>query len=188
MLNLLRSARLASRCLVHAPTPSASLPTFSPSTFRLASSATAPAPSPLSAPTGTKPASPAGASAPRAAKHKKNKSKAAQAAALASAVPRPPASASTAALSPATSTSTPTAAFASAFGKEQNLATFANLLEFNLRSGASKAGVPADGQAIALTTAESFDTSALLKTLEHLGLLRGDPETGLGAGESGLPG
>lgn len=187
MFTLLRSAKLAHRHSAHAPTPFAFLPTLPTLTtaFRLASSTSSPPPLPP-LPTAI-PKPPTTPSTPRAAKHKKNKSKAAQAAALASAVPRPQASAST---TPSAATSTSTSAFASsgfaaAFGKEQKLADFANLLEFSLRNGngAGGTGVPADGQAIALTTAEGFDTSALLKTLDHLGLLTGEVGTGLGAGE-----
>lgn len=167
MFNFLRPAALATRQLAR---PQLTPLRFAPS-LRLSSSESLPtAPiSPSTADAATTPAKPS-ATPLRPQKHKKNKTKAAQAAALASSVPRPPAQAASS-----------TAPFAPT--SEPPLATFASLLELGLRGKSDKGGRAADGQAIALTTAESFDTPALLKTLQSLGLLQGDPENGLGPGK-----
>lgn len=165
MFSLLRSSRLASRQLT--PTATA-VPSWTGVCLRLSSSTTTPPSAPPPS---------ASASTSRPQKHKKNKSKAAQAAALASAVPRPSSSPTSAPSASSLLSSAP-----SATTREPPLATFASLLELGLRG--NKAGAPADGQAIALTTAEGFSTPALLKTLQNLGLLQGDKEQGIGAGAS----
>ncbi|GAA5891141.1 hypothetical protein JCM5296_004906 [Sporobolomyces johnsonii] len=48
-----------------------------------------------------------------------------------------------------------------------------SLLSVGLRTVPAKGTRPADGRAIALTTAESYDTAALLKGLQAMGLLEG---------------